>query len=283
MGLTLLLQHVVKEAVVERLRQRLRDLPERLKMPIPEADMSTLDTVLDHAFPPALRAWLATAGFGDHLNLSELGVASESAPAWLGRWTGVPGSGITGEWYRSIDELFRTRGWLCEQTGITDAVPLADDGAGNTIFLRRQGDDATIWFHDHERETVVLVADSFIAWAHARLDRDVPDETAAHVILHTWHLRDDPGSIRVLENALRSLLGSEVEPQRESHPVFEHVTFDLGRNNVAVSRWTYSGGDIRYDLFISYQTTSEGQELFAKLDALVRNQWPNSEVERHVY
>ena len=45
---------------------------------------------------------------------------------------------------------------------------------------------------------VVQLGQSFIAWAHAELDRDLADANCAHTVLCTWHLPEDPGEIKAL-------------------------------------------------------------------------------------
>lgn len=258
---------------MKRLQQRLDDLPDRLRLPLPPEHLSRLDAELGDAFPPALRSWLATVGPFDFLNLEEMGVVRESVPDW---------ASLSGEWIDRATRLLDRRSWLCEQTGIPDAVPVADDGAGNTFFLRREGDDATIWFHDHERQQVVQVADSFIAWAHAKLDRDVSDESAAHEFLCTWRLKEDVGSVDVLEQAVRSLLGNDAKSKRHSYPTFVEVDFPLGKNEISVRRQTFPDGDVFNTVFIAYQTTPEGRELFEKLERLVQENWEIAAVERSI-
>jgi hypothetical protein len=259
---------------MQRLKQRLKDLPDRLRSPLPAGELTRLDTQLRDQFPPVLRAWLATVGPGAKLDFEELGVVSKSAPDW---------ASLSGEWIHGADKLLGTCAWLREQTGIGEAVPIADDGAGNTFYCRRAGDDATIWFHDHERKTVVQVVDSFLTWAHARLDRDVPDESAAHVVLCTWHLAEDPGNVKVLEEAVRPLIDPGVQPEYETHPSFESVGFRMGMNEVAVRRSTFSDGDVSNTVFVAHQTTPVGRALMAKVEALVKKRWKISEVERDEY
>lgn len=253
-----------------RLQQRLAELPARLRAPWTEDQLERLDAAVGAALPPALRAWLASAGPGSHVDLDVHRLRLDTAPRW---------ADAQGEWYRDEASIIRTREWLSDIA--PDAVPVAFDGAGNTLFLRRDGDDATVWFHDHERETVVQVGESFIAWAHAELDRDIADPTRAHVVLCTWHLPDDPGDVDAIASVLREAVGADVAEQREHHG-YPSITFAVGRSRVTASRHAAGQDPTRCSVDMAHQTTEAGNALFKRVAEAVRRHWPEAKVDREV-
>lgn len=255
---------------MKRLEQRLAELPARLRAPLTKDQVERLDMTLGAAFPPALRAWLATAGPGSHIDLDAHGLRLDTAPAW---------AAAGGEWYRDDTSILDGRSWLSEVA--PDAVPVAFDGAGNTLFLRREGDDAAVWFHDHERETVVQVGESFIAWAHAQLDSDVADPSRAHVVLCTWHLPEDPGDVDSIASVLREAVGADVAEQREHHG-YPSITYQVGESRVTASRSATGAGLALCSVFIAHQTTEAGDALFERVAEIVRCHWPEAKIDREV-
>ncbi len=217
---------------------------------------------LGAAFPPALRVWLATAGPGSHIDLDAHRLRLDTAPDWAA-------SG--GEWYRDDTSILDARFWLSEV--VSDAVPVAFDGAGNTLFLRREGDDATVWFHDHERQMVVQVGESFIAWAHAQLDGDIADPSRAQAVLCTWHLPEDPGDVDTIASVLREAVGGEVAEQREHHG-YPTITYHIGESQVAASRSATGPGPALCSVFMAHQTTEAGYALFERVAEIVRSRCP---------
>ena len=255
---------------MKRLQQRLAELPARLRAPWTEDQLERLDAAVGAALPPALRAWLATAGPGSHIDLDVHRLRLDTAPRW---------AEAQGEWYRDEASIIDTREWLREVA--SDALPVAFDGAGNTLFLRREGDDATVWFHDHERETVVQVGESFIAWAHAELDRDLADPNRAHTALCTWQLPNDPGDVEAIASVLREAVGAGVVEQREHHG-YPTITFSVGRSRVTASRNAAGNGAALCSVDLAHQTTEAGNALFERVAEVVRQAWPEAEMEREV-
>jgi len=255
---------------VKRLEQRLAGLPARLRAPLAEDQIERLDTALGAAFPPALRIWLSTAGPGSHIDLDTFGLRLRTAPDW---------ATSMGEWYRDDALILAERSWLVEVA--PDAVPVASDGAGNTIFLRRNGNDATVWFHDHERRTVVQVGESFIAWAHAQLDGDIADPSRAHVVLCTWYLPEDPGDVDAIASVLREAVGADIAEQRE-HPGYPTIAYRVGESRVSASRSATGFGPAQCSIFMAHKTTDAGNALFKRVDEVVRSHWPTVKIDREV-
>lgn len=255
---------------MKRLEQRLAELPARLRAPLAEDQLERLDVALGAAFPPALRAWLATAGPGSHVDLDTHRLRLDTAPAWAGG---------RGEWYRDDTSILDARYWLSEVA--PDTVPVAFDGAGNTLFLRREGDDATVWFHDHERQVAVQVGESFIAWTHAQLDGDVADPSRAHVVLCTWHLPEDSGDLDAIASVLREAVGAEVAEQREHHG-YPTITYHVGESRITASRSATRRGPALCSIFTAHQTTEAGNALFERVAEIVRSHWPEAKIDREV-
>lgn len=255
---------------MERLRQRLEELPTRLRAPLSAEQLTRLDDAIGEALPPSLREWLAHAGPGAHLDLDMHGLRLPDAPLW---------AASCGEWY-SAEDICETHSWLVEQAA-PDAVAVGHDGAGNTLFLRRNGADATVWFHDHERECVVQVGASFIEWAHAQLNRDIADPRRAHTVLQTWHLPDDPGDVDVIVAALREVIGPDVCEQRDAHG-YPSVAFRLGESQLSASRSDRGDGGALSSVFFAHKTTDEGCALFERVADVVQRHWPGAESEREV-